>query len=100
MNYSSFLKCKVMRAVIYTFLNQLAIMFRKFAGTTNYICPVSSRDLHIAISYAEVPDPPALLPFLEAANELMMEQGLRFPGTVEDDMSLYGELVALFEARV
>jgi len=74
--------------------------YSDYAGTVNYLCTVSSRDLHISMNYAEIPDPPASLSFLETANELMMEHGLQFPGTVEDAMSSYDELVALFEALV
>lgn len=70
----------------------------KYAGTVNYLYAVSSQDLQVSMNYAEVPDPPASLPFLETANELMLEQGLQFPGTVEEAMSLYGELVALAQS--
>ena len=48
--------------------------------------------------YAEEPDPPASLMFLEAANELMVAHGLLF--TVQDAVCVYAELVALFEAQI
>ena len=99
MSFSSFLKCKVTNSCQLC-IPQPIVVFSKCAGTVNYLCAISSRDLHISKNYAEVPDPPASLPFLERANELMMEHGLQFPGTVEDAMSLYGELIAFLEARV
>ena len=51
----------------------------------------------MAKMYAEEPDPPASLLYLQAANALMMVHGLEFPVTVQDATCLYAELVALFE---
>ena len=57
-------------------------------------------DLHIAKRYAEEPDPPASLDFLQAANEVMTTQALEFPATIEDAVLLYSDLVAFFEAQM
>ena len=64
-------------------------------GTCNYLCDVNRRDLHVCRNYAEEPDPPAPLSFLQAANELIVQRGLEFPQTVGDAMSMYAELVTL-----
>ena len=47
--------------------------------------------------FAEEPDPPAPLPFLEAANDLITQYSLQFPITIADAISLYAELVVLME---
>jgi hypothetical protein len=66
-------------------------------GTINYICAVNHRDLHVAKTYIEEPDPPAPLAFLQAANELMMRRTLHFPQTVREAMSVYAELVTVMD---
>ena len=45
--------------------------------------------------YAEEPDAPAPLSFLQAANELMIQRGLQFPYSIRDAMLLYAELVTV-----
>ena len=52
------------------------------------------------MTYAEQLDAPASLSFLQIVNELMIEHALQFPGTVQDAMCLYAELVVLIEAQV
>ena len=69
-------------------------------GTTNYLCSINTPDLQVAKLYAEEPDPPVSLMFLEAANELMVAHGLLFPVTVQDAVCVYAELVGLFEAQI
>jgi hypothetical protein len=49
------------------------------------------------IDYAEEPDPPASLEFLQAVNELMVHRGLLFPDSIRDAMLLYAELVSLLD---
>ena len=48
-------------------------------------------------NYAEEPDAPASLSFLQAANELIQQRGLAFPQTIGDAMSFYAELVTLID---
>ena len=50
--------------------------------------------------YAEEPDPPASLQFLEAVIEIMAAEQLEFPVTIEDAISLYSDLVTVFEAHM
>jgi len=68
-------------------------------GAVNCLCPANSRDLITSEEYSEEPDPPGSLPFLEAANELMIEHELQFPESIEDAVSVYAELVVLMEAH-
>ena len=51
----------------------------------------SMQDRQIAGYFVEEPDPPAPLPFLEAANDLVLSI------TIADAISLYAELVVLME---
>ena len=53
----------------------------------NYIT-TNTHDLQISKRYAEEPDAPASLLFLQIVNELMIEHALQFPGTVQDAMCL------------
>ena len=54
------------------------------------------QDRQIARSFVEEPDPPAPLPFLEAANDLITQYFLQFI-TIADTISLYAEFVVLME---
>ena len=56
-----------------------------------------STDLQIVKRYAEEPDPPASLQFLEAANEIMRAKQLEFPVTIEDAISPYNDLVTFLK---
>ena len=67
------------------------------AGTSNYVCAVSHHDVHVCRDYAEEPDPPASLEFLQAVNELMVHRGLLFPDSIRDAMLLYAELVSVLD---
>ena len=51
------------------------------------------QDRQIARYFVEEPDPPAPLPFLEAANDLITMYSMQFPITIADAISLYVELV-------
>ena len=68
----------------------------------NYIT-TNTHDLQISKRYAEEPDAPASLLFLQIVNELMIEHALY---TVSRDCprcnvsSLYAELVVLIDAQV
>ena len=93
MNYFFSLKCKVWCHETFHVSNRT--MYN--AGTINYICAVNHRDLHVAKTYIEEPDPPAPLAFLQAANELMMRRTLHFPQTVREAMSVYAELVTVMD---
>lgn len=64
------------------------------------MCSISTSDIQICKAYAEEPDPPASLLFLQAANELMTTHGLQFPVTIEDAVCLYTELVTLIESQM
>ena len=76
------------------------ISFSLPLDTVNYLCATNMRDIQVAKQYAEVPDPPGSLEFLQVAYELMTEHQLDFPQTIEDAMCLYAELVALIEAEL
>ena len=52
------------------------------------------QDRQIARYFVEEPDPPAPLPFLEAANDLITQYFLQFI-TIGDTISLYAEFVVL-----
>ena len=47
------------------------------------------RDIGIVQNYAEEPDPPAPLEFLEAADALMVENNIHFPQTVLDAIDVH-----------
>ena len=53
--------------------------------------------MYVCRDYAEEPDPPASLEFLQAVNELMVHRGLLFPDSIRDAMLLYAELVSLLD---
>ena len=66
----------------------------------SYLCATNRQDLHATQQYAEVPDPPGSLPFLQMVNELMTEHRFHFPHTIEEAMCLYAELIVLIEAEM
>ena len=66
------------------------------AGTSNYVCAVDHNDMRLCRGFAEEPDPPASLEFLQAVNELVIQRALVFPPeTTRDAVLLYAELVSL-----
>ena len=69
------------------------------AGTQDYVCAVDSRDIRQASEYAEEPDPPASLEFLQVALLLMNEQGLAMPNTISEALNLYVVLTTLIEVE-
>lgn len=99
MNCSSFLKCKVNEIEMLCYLLPWIIISTSL-GTVSYLCGENRQDLHAAQQYAEVPDPPGSLAFLQMVNELMTEHSLHFPQTTEDAICLYAELVVLVEAEM
>ena len=64
------------------------------------MCGIDSRDIPPASEYAEIPDPPASLDFLQLALMLMNEQGLNMPSTISEALNLYVTLITIIEAEV
>ena len=58
------------------------------------------RDIGIVQNYAEEPDPPAPLEFLEAADALMAENNIPFPQTVLDAIDVHITVVSLMESEI
>ena len=69
-------------------------------GTEDYICHVDVRDLPTAYQYAEPPDPPASLEFLQAAKAIMDDNNLNMPNSVEEAMNLYVVLTTTIEQYI
>ena len=95
MNCFFFLKCKVLYSCNGFSILNVIIIFH--AGIPSYNCAVNRQDIQASRAYSEEPDPPAPLPFLLLANELMVQHSLGFPENIADAMSLYATLVALIE---
>ena len=55
------------------------------------------RDLTVAEQYTEEPDPPASLQFLEMVKELMNQNNLTFPKSVNEAVDLYVTLTTMIE---
>ena len=70
-----------------------------YEGTQDYVCDIDGRDIRQASEYAEVPDPPGSLEFLQMALMLMNKQGLAMPTTISEAINLYVTLVAIIEAE-
>ena len=58
------------------------------------------RDIVIVQNYAEEPDSPAPLEFLEAADALMAENNIHFPQTVLDAIDVHNTVVSLMESEI
>ena len=58
------------------------------------------RDIGIVQNYAEEPDPPAPLEFLEAADALMAENNIHFPQTVLDAIDVHITVVSFMESEI
>ena len=69
-------------------------------GAQYYMCGTDSTDIPPASEYAEIPDPPASLDFLELALMLMNEHTLSMPKTIAEALDLYVSLVAIIEAEI
>ncbi len=67
------------------------------AGTQDFLCGVRAADVTSAKQYADIPDPPASLEFLELVQMLMEEHNVQFPRTVGDAMEFYVQMVQFIE---
>ena len=68
------------------------------SDTEDYLCPLDTRDLPSAYQYAEAPDPPANLKFLQAAKCIMDDNNiLRMPTNIQSAMDLYVVLTTTFK---
>ena len=79
---------------------KLVLTRNVIVGTRDYVCGIDSRDIPPASQYAEVPDPPASLEFLEMALMLMNEQGVTMPSTISEALDLYVTLTTIIEASL
>lgn len=70
-----------------------------YKGAQDYACGIDSRDIPVASEYAEIPDPPGSLEFLQMALMLMNDQGLTMPNTIPEALSLYITLTTIIEAE-
>ena len=68
-------------------------------GAQGYACGIDGRDIPVASEYAEIPDPPGSLEFLQIALILMNDQGLAMPNTIPEALNLYITLITIIEAE-
>ena len=68
-----------------------------YSGVQDYICPTDPRDVTTALQYAEEPDPPCSLEFLEMARDVMNAHHISFPNTISAAVDLYVTLTTILE---
>lgn len=66
----------------------------------DYLCQLDTRDLPSAYQYAEAPDPPASLEFLQAAKCNMADNILYMPTSIQSALNLYVVLTTTFEQYI
>ncbi len=66
-------------------------------GTQEFLCGVRAADVTCAKQYADIPDPPDSLEFLELVQMLMEEHNVQFTRTVGDAMEFYVQMVQFIE---
>lgn len=72
-----------------------------YIGTEDYLCPLDTRDLPSAYQYAEAPDPPASLEFLQAAKCIMADNNILYmPTSIQSALNLYVVLTTTFEQYI
>lgn len=71
-------------------------------GVKDYVCKTDSRDVEVCWEYAEDPDPPASLEFLEAAEQFMEDQHMTMvlPLTVPAALDLYVDITTYFDQQI
>ena len=69
-------------------------------GVKDYLCQLDMRDLPIVTQYAQSPDPPGSLEFLQAAKPIMDSYSLNIPNSIEEAMDLYVILTTAIEEFV
>ena len=69
-------------------------------GVQDYICEVDARDIPQVENYAEAPDPPASLEFLQLAQLIMDANSLQMPRSIEQAIDLYVTLTCTIEAYI
>jgi hypothetical protein len=70
-----------------------------FEGAQDYVSGIDNRDIPVASEYAEIPDPPGSLEFLQMALILMNDQGLTMPNTIPEALNLYITLTTIIESE-
>ena len=66
--------------------------------TEDYLCQLDTRDLPSAYQYAEAPDPPASLEFLQAAKCIMADNSILYmPASIQSALNLYVVLTKTVE---
>ena len=68
-----------------------------YSGVQDYICPTDPRDVTTALQYAEEPDPPCSLEFLEMARDVMNAHHISFPNTISTAVDLDVTLTTILE---
>ena len=66
-------------------------------GTQNYLCTVTARDIRECLQYAESPDPPGSVEFLEMVSHMMQTHNLPFPTNVKEALDLYVTVTTFLE---
>lgn len=75
----------------------LCVLLFDGIGTEDYLCQLDTRDLSSAYQYAEAPDPPASLEFLQAAKCIMADKSILYmPTSIQSALNLY-IVLATFE---
>ena len=59
---------------------------------------MNASDTRECLEYAEAPDPPASLEFLEMASCIMTAYGLSFPSNLKEALDLYVTLTSMVES--
>ena len=69
-------------------------------GVEDRLCQLNSRDLPTVYQYAQPPDPPASLEFLQAAKQIMDSNNLDMPISIKEALDLYVILTTTIEQHV
>lgn len=66
-------------------------------GARDYLCNTTSNDIRECFQYAEMPDPPGSLEFLEMALQILRMQNLLFPTSLQEALDLYVTMTTILE---
>ena len=68
-----------------------------YSRVQDYICPTDPRDETTALQYAEEPDPPCSLEFLQMVRDVMNTHHISFQNTISAAVDLYVTLTTILE---